>query len=131
MRSVAVILLVTLAAGACRARAEQSPKSAAPNVAWHALGSFSGYGNQQTESFNSDTGTLRVRWEATSPNGAPAFRLTAYSAISGRLLQQVTDQVGAPSGVGYVQQNPHVFYMVVEAPDADWKFTVDDAIVYP
>ena len=131
MRPLAVILLVTLAAGACGARAEQPPKSAALKVAWHPLGSFSGHGNQQTESFRSDTGTLRIRWEATSPNGGPAFRLTAHSAISGRLLQQVVDEVGVGGGVGYVQQDPHVFYMVVESPDTNWKFTVDEAIEHP
>jgi hypothetical protein len=59
------------------------------------------------------------------------FRLTAHSAISGRLLQQVVDSTGAGQGVGYVQQDPHVFYVVVESTQLNWRFTVEEAIEYP
>jgi hypothetical protein len=129
------VLLAVLAAGACGARAEQRPKDAERTIVWHQLGSWSGSGNRQTESFTSDSGTLRVRWEATdarrSSGGAPAFRLTAHSAISGRLLQQVVDHRGAGSGLDYVEQDPHVFYMIIESSEVNWKFTVDEAIGYP
>jgi hypothetical protein len=104
-------------------------------VVWRPLGSWSGRGSLQTESFTSDTGALRVRWEASLPSGAgappPVFRLNAHSAISGRLLQPVVEQAGAGSGVGYVQQDPHVFYMVVESNQLNWRFTVEEAIGYP
>jgi hypothetical protein len=129
VRALALVVLGTLASGGCRAPAEQPPP-ATPEVAWHPLGSFSGRGSQQTGSFTSETGMLRIRWEATNPNGAPAFRLTAHSAISGRQLEQVVDQVGVRSGVGYVQQDPHVFYMVVESQGTTWTFTVDEAVEY-
>jgi hypothetical protein len=56
--------------------------------------------------------------------------MTAHSAISGRLLQQVVDHTGPGSGLDYVQQDPHVFYMIVESNDVNWKFTVDEAIGY-
>ena len=46
-------------------------------------------------------------------------------------LQQVVEHTGPGKGVGYVQQDPHVFYMVVEAGPVDWKFTVEEAIGYP
>ena len=59
------------------------------------------------------------------------FRLNAHSAISGRLLQQVVEQAGAGSGVGYVQQDPHVFYVVVESNQLSWTFTIEEAIGYP
>ena len=126
----------TVTAGGCGPRANQRPQGAAPNVVWHPLGSWSGRGSLQTESFTSDTGALRVRWEASlpsSPGPAPpaVFRLNAHSAISGRLLQQVVDQAGAGSGVGYVQQDPHVFYVVVESNQLNWRFTVEEAIGYP
>ena len=126
--------IIALAAGAtaCRARADQPPKPVEPTVAWRPLGSWSGHGSQQTESFTSDTGTLRVRWETTGTAGKPgSFRLTAHSAISGRPLQQVVEVVdarGAVNGTGYVQQDPHVFYVVVEASDVTWKFTVEEAV---
>jgi hypothetical protein len=100
---------------------------------YHTLGSWSGRGNKQTESFTSDTGTLRVNWQATAIPGsaAPSFSLDAHSAISGRLLQTVVDKGGPGTGVGYVQQDPHVFYMVVEATGVNWQFTVEEAIGYP
>lgn len=102
-------------------------------MVFRTLGSWSGHGNIQTESFTSDTGTLRVRWEADAIAGArsPSFKLDAHSAISGRLLQPVVDKGGPGSGVGYVQQDPHVFYMVVESSQVNWKFTVEEAIGYP
>ena len=128
------ILLTALLAGACGARAEQGPKPTERTVVWHQLGSWSGHGSRQTESFTSDTGTLRVRWEATgNPGtvGSPVFRLAAHSAISGRPLQQVVEHTGPGRGLDYVQQDPHVFYMVVESSDVNWTFTVEEAIGYP
>lgn len=137
-------LLPALLAAACGARAEQPPKPAERTVVWRQLGSWSGHGSMQTESFTSDTGALRVRWETSAPpsgvaTGSPeglryesgVFRLTAHSAISGRPLQQVVDHAGAGSGVGYVQQDPHVFYVVVESSQVNWTFTVEEAIGYP
>jgi hypothetical protein len=101
---------------------------------WRSLGSWSGRGSRQTESFTSDTGTLRIRWSTTAAPGATSagtFRLNAHSAISGRLLQPVVDENGPGSGTGYVQQDPHVFYMVVESAQLNWTFTVEEAIEYP
>ena len=122
---LAVVVLVAVAG--CRAQ----PKPAEQQVlGWRAVGSWSGHGNVQTESFTSDSGQLRVRWRTTheaSP-GAGAFRLTAHSAISGRPLQMAVDNRGQGEGTSYVVQDPHVFYVVVESDDLDWSFTVDDAV---
>jgi hypothetical protein len=135
-----LVLLAALAASACGARAEQTAKVVDRTIVWHQLGSWSGYGNRQTESFTSDSGTLRVRWEASENRVSPSpssslrpqvFRLTAHSAISGRPLQQVVEHTGSGSGLGYVQQDPHVFYMIIESTDVNWKFTIEEAIVYP
>jgi len=105
-------------------------------VAWRPLGSWSGRGSLQTESFTSETGALRVRWETKVPNaeGPPAagvFRLNAHSAISGRMIQQVVEQAGAGTGVGYIQSEPRVFYVVVDSNQLSWTFTVEEAIGYP
>lgn len=121
---------------ACGARPDHAARPAQPGVAWRQLGSWSGHGNAQTESFTSDTGTLRVRWttaaQAEGPrNAAPLFRLAAHSAISGRLLQPVVEHAGAGEGIGYVQQDPHVLYMVVESNQLTWKVTVEEAVSYP
>ena len=131
------LLAAALASCACGPRANPNAQAAARGVVWRPLGSWSGRGSLQTESFTSDTGALRVRWEASRPSSPDAptasavFRLNAHSAISGRLLQQVVDQAGAGSGVGYVQQDPHVFYVVVESSQLNWRFTVEEAIGYP
>jgi len=131
-------LASALVSGACGRAKDPPPQPPAPGVAWRQLGSWSGRGSLQTESFTSDTGTLRVRWEATSADEPPLtdatrrlFRLDAHSAISGRLLQQVVNHAGAGQGVDYVQQDPHVFYIVVESSQLNWRFTVDEAIGYP
>jgi hypothetical protein len=114
----------------CRKEEVAAAKSA-PQMIWRAVGTWSGQGNRQTESFTSDTGALRVKWETTVAAGAPpagAFRLTAHSAISGRILQQVVDEQGADAGTDYVSQDPHVFYMSVESAGLDWKFSVEEGI---
>ena len=137
-RSRAVLVAaLALAAAGCRARTDPPPKPAERTVAWHQLGAWSGRGNLQTESFTSESGALRVRWETTAqagnavPAGTGAFRLTAHSAISGRPLQEVVEHAGPGSGIGYVQQDPHVFYVVVDSSHLNWKFTVEEAIGYP
>jgi hypothetical protein len=124
-----VIVLASCGGGAARPQ----PQPAEQKVVFRTLGTWSGRGNKQTESFTSDTGTLRVKWEAAALPGVadPSFSLEAHSAISGRVLQTVVDKGGPGAGTGYVQQDPHVFYMVVEATGVNWKFTVEEAIGYP
>jgi len=128
---VFAILILGLTAGACRPAADPPPPVPQRVVAWRAVGSWSGHSNKQTESFTSESGALRVRWTTTaatrSPGRTAAFRVTAHSAISGRLLEQVVDQAGAGSGVGYVNQDPHVFYLMVESDRLDWTLWVEEA----
>ena len=137
LRVIAAGLAVgALAAEGCGRANPQPQAAAARGVVWHKLGAWSGRGSLQTESFTSETGALRVRWETRlpTPDAAPGqglFRLNAHSAISGRLLQPVVDQSGAGSGIGYVQQDPHVFYVVVESNALNWSFTVEEAVGYP
>jgi len=123
--SVAAVCAIT-----CR-RSEKPPaESSRPQIAWKRVGAWSGRGNRQTESFTSDSGALRVRWETKLTAAAPdgLFRLTAHSAISGRPLEQVVEQHGAGAGTGYVSQDPHVFYMSVESSGLDWTFSVEEGI---
>ena len=126
-----VILILGLTAGACRRAADQPPPVSQRVVAWRAVGSWSGHGNKQTESFTSESGALRVRWTTLaatrSPDVAGTFRVTAHSAISGRLLEQVVDHAGAGSGVGYVNQNPNVVYLMVESDHVEWTLSVEEA----
>ena len=132
----AAVVAMALVASACGARTDAARAPVQTGVGWRQLGTWSGRGNAQTGSFTSDTGALRVRWEATAPEGdatqvpAPTFRVAAHSAISGRLLQPVVEHAGTGRGVGYVQQDPHVFFMVVESSHLNWTLTVDEAIGY-
>jgi hypothetical protein len=130
--TLAVIVIGALVGAACRGRAERAVEAPQQVIAWKALGSWSGHGNRQTESFRSDTGALRVRWSATlvtrDPKVPAALRVTAHSAISGRLLEQVVDHHGDGNGVGYVNQDPHVFYLMVESDHLDWTLSVEEAV---
>jgi hypothetical protein len=119
---VAAVLL-----GGCGAPpAKPVPKEV---VIWKNLGSWSGRGNTQTESFVGLTGALRMHWQTKdeAPKGTGTFRLILHSAISGRALQEPVDENGVGEGTAYVADDPRVFYMSVESTNLDWWFTVEEA----
>jgi hypothetical protein len=111
---------------ACREPPEPARKEV---VLWKQLGSWSGHGNAQTESFVGLTGSLRLKWTATNekPKGQGRFKLILQSAISGRALQEPVDQEGPGEGTVYTADDPRVFYMSVESANLDWSFTVEEA----
>jgi hypothetical protein len=98
-------------------------------VIWKQLGSWSGHGNAQTESFLGLTGSLRLRWTTTNekPKGQGKFKLILQSAISGRALQEPVDHEGPGEGTVYTADDPRVFYISVESTSLDWSFTVEEA----
>ena len=126
---VLCLLLTTAAIGASDGR-RTAPAAAATGavVVWRPIGSWSGRGNTQTESFTSDTGSLRVRWHADheARPGDGTLRLTLHSAISGRPLAQVVDHRGAGADTSYVGEDPRVFYVVVDAAGLEWSFSIDE-----
>ncbi len=106
------------------------PSVSRDEVIWERLGAWSGAKSLQTESFTSDTGAFRIAWE-TRPGKAPeegTFLLTLHSAISGRPLQVVVDHRGPGGATAYVNDDPRVFFAVVDASNLEWSFTVDEAI---
>jgi len=113
---------LTLAACKTPQAAPPPPKTV---VQWHQLGRWSGRGNLQTQSFTSESGSLRVRWETTAGSGP--FLLTIHSAISGRPLQVAVDRRGPGRDIAYVNEDPRMFYAVVESASVDWSFTVEEA----
>jgi len=130
LRVLLVIACAALVAAACSRQPrppDQPPKQV---VAWRTVGSWSGHGNRQTESFTSDSGALRIHWSTTheEPGGGAAFRVTAHSAISGRQLQEAVDHRGAGSGTAYINQDPHVFYLLVESDHVDWTLSAEEAV---
>jgi hypothetical protein len=131
-RGMFAMIAVALLTAACRGQARPAAETPKQVIAWKAVGSWSGRGNKQTESFTSGSGALRIHWTtklaAPQSAAAGAFRVTAHSAISGRPLEQAVDHQGAGSGVAYVNQDPHVFYLTVESDHVDWTVAVDEAI---
>ena len=128
-RGLALALAVASVAltGACGApRPEPARKEI---VIWKQLGSWSGRGNAQTESFLGLTGSLRFRWRTANedPKGQGRFKLILDSAISGRALQEPVDEEGPGEGTAYAADDPRVFHVSVESANLDWSFTVEEA----
>lgn len=131
VRNLVLTAVAALLVSACGSAARPAAKEAKDAIIWRVLGSWSGRGDTQTESFASDTGGLRVKWQTNQApeGGAGAFRLIAHSAISGRPLKTVVDQRGAGQGTSYVDEEPRVFYVVVESAEVDWSFTIEEAFL--
>lgn len=127
--------MVTLAAAAMLAsgcRKEKPPEPKAATILWHSIGSWSGRGDAQTESFDVGYEPCRVRWQAKNESqpGAGALRVTLNSAVSGRELQVIVDQQGAGQNTAYVHVDPHYSYLVIESKNVDWSVTVEEGDVF-
>jgi hypothetical protein len=132
---VAVSVLAGFAGGCDDASPPAQPAAAYPapspvrypgaDIVFHELGTWSGRGDRQTDSFDVTTGALRLRWEAreTAP-GAGRLRVTLHSAISGRALQTVVDVQGSGGSAVDFQDEPRVSYLVIESAGVDWKMTL-------
>lgn len=123
--------VAALCAPACAPQPVSAPASAAQKseaVGWRPLGSWSGRGSTQTESFIVQASLVRVRWETKNePSaGTGTFRLTFNSAVSGRQLAVVADHRGAGKGEAYIPEEPRPAYMLVESEDLDWSFSVEE-----
>src|SRR5712671_4518625 len=90
-------LIVALLGASCRRNAPPPEKTA--STVWKEVGTWSGHGNQQLETFPIERFTWRVRWETKneSPAGAGRFHVTANSGDSGRTLAEVADVKGVAS----------------------------------
>lgn len=111
------------------ARAEQAPTASA--VTWRPLGTWSGRGSRQTESFDVITGALRLRWQTggnSEAAGPGHFRVSLYSAISGRPLQVIVGRQGPGDGVAYVEDEPRVSYLVIESDQIQWSAALEEAV---
>jgi len=129
--SIAVLALLSLGgASACR-RHEPPPARSEPQILWRPVGSWSGHGNAQTETFTSDSGGFRVHWEtANAPRpGAGRLRVVFRSGDSGREIIEAIDARGSGSGVEEVAaERPRWYYLTIESADVDWKVAIDERI---
>lgn len=129
-------LALGLTAGCGDSAAPAPPPAGAATgttLTWRALGEWSGRGNQQTGSFDVTTGALRLTWSARAPDGAPParFSVALHSAISGRPLQTVVDGPVPGGGTVYLQDEPRVSYLEVEATGTDWQIRIEEGTPAP
>src|SRR4051812_35911493 len=97
-------------------------------VSWKHVGSWSGRGNRQTESFTSDTGGFRVHWEAKNeaPPGSGRLKVTFRSGDSGREIMEAVDTHGEGHGTAEVGDRPRWYFLTIESANVDWTITVEE-----
>ena len=133
LRCWPLVLVPLLPLGACESRQEEpesAPPVAAATILWRALGTWSGSGDRQTESFDVTTGSLRLTWEALqeSAPGTSHFRVSLHSAISGRPLQTIVDTQEAGADTVDLAANPRVAYLLIESEQIRWRVTLEEAV---
>jgi hypothetical protein len=122
---------LTSALFAIGCRADAPPPQTRTGVVWKPVGSWSGRGDKQTETFTSDTGGFRVHWDAANESspGAGRLRVVFRSGDSGREIIEAIDARGAGSGTEEVAADrPRWFYVTIESANVDWKVSIDERI---
>jgi len=129
-----VVCLVTAcreSGGADRdASADSVVAPAVAGVRWHPLGTWSGTGDRQTESFDVRTGTLKLVWETTNERapGQGRLRVELHSSISGRPLQTIVDTTGVGVDSIYVADEPRVSYLVIQSDGVEWRVRLEEGV---
>jgi hypothetical protein len=127
-----VALAFACAAAGCRSQRAAGPPGDAPAVVvWKPVGEWSGRGNRQTESFTSDTGGFRFRWETRNAAAPEAGRLHVVfrSGDSGREIIDAVDERGEGRGEEEVSaERPRWYYLTIESTGVDWTVRVDERI---
>lgn len=123
------LMIVGLLCTGCRPGPKPSVQQTL--VGWQPVGSFSGHGNSQTESFNIDSGQWRIKWATTNekPAGAGSFRVTVHSAVSGRPMGVAVEHRGIGHGTAYVNEDPRLYHLVIESSNVDWSVAMEEAVV--
>jgi hypothetical protein len=124
---VFVIIILMLAGAACDRGAQPQAQEI---TVWRPLGNWSGRALLQTDPFLSDTGLLRVTWQArgTSRSNTETFRISLHSDVSGRPLAVVVDHRGPGSDVAYVNEDPRAFFLVIESTGLEWNVNVAEGV---
>jgi len=125
---ISLLLLVAGATGGCHSAPH--PESKTRQVGWRPIASFSGRGDDQTESFNIESTQWRIKWEtkgAASP-GAGTFHVVVHSAVSGRPIADAVEHQGNGRGVAYVTEDPRLYHLVIESSGLDWSIAVQEAV---
>ena len=122
------LLLLLPLLGGCRSETPHPQPQAV--VIWKPVGSWSGRGDKQTETFTSDNGGFRVHWEAANETGgAGRLRVIFRSGDSGREIIEAIDAHVTGSGTEEVAaERPRWYYVTIESAKVDWKVSVDERI---
>ena len=126
---VATTLLLVAACATLSACGGDAPPAPAPPVAleWREVGSWSGTGHRQTESFEVSQFAMRLRWRVvreTTP-GQGHLTVTLHSAVSGRPLQTLVDATGIASGEALVADDLRPAHFVIEGEHVEWQMTLE------
>lgn len=114
---------------AAPAGAVGGPAPSAETTLWRPVGSWSGSGDRQTESFDVTTGALRLVWEASgAPDAGGRLRVAVHSAISGRPLHTVVDQEGPGADTVLVALSPRVAHLQIDSERLDWHLTLQERV---
>jgi len=121
-------MLVALAAAGCRTASK--PESAKLAVGWRPTGTWSGHGNEQTDSFQIESGQFRIKWETSNeaPPGSGTFKVMVHSGVSGRPIALAVEHQGAGRDTAYVSDEPRPYYLVIESAHVDWSVTVQEGV---
>ncbi len=112
-------------------RSEPAHRAPQPVVVWKPIGTWSGHGDRQTETFTGDNGGFRVHWEAAreAPPGSGRLRVVFRSGDSGREIIEAIDARGVGSGIEEVAaERPRWYYVTIESANVDWKVSIDERI---
>lgn len=126
----AVALIATFAIAGCRSGKSPASSQADEVVIWRQVGSWSGRGNAQTESFTSDTGGFRVRWETANESapGAGRLKVVFRSGDSGRPIIDAVDARGVGHAIEEVADNVRWYFLTIESSGVDWTVSVDERL---
>jgi len=104
------------------------PATHKTKTVWRSIGSWSGHGDAQTDSFDIGYNDIRIRWETKNekPAGQGTFRAAVCSAVSGRELVTAVNQKGIGHNVAYVSVDPHWSYLLINSKNLDWTVTVEE-----
>jgi hypothetical protein len=125
----AAVVAASIAVAACRSQAPSKPP-ARDVVIWKEVGAWSGRGNIQTETFTSDTGGFRVRWETRNEStpGAGRLKVVFRSGDSGRPIIEAVDARGVGHDEEEVADNVRWYFLTIESTNVDWTVKVDERI---
>ena len=121
-----IIIITAISLAGCRPGSR--PEARPVTMAWQKVGSWSGRGNAQTDSFDIGFSQCRIRWETRNERspGTGTFHVTVNSAVSGRELAAAVDHQGIGRDLAYVGVDPHFSYLIIESKNVDWSVTVEE-----